>query len=103
MKRYGLNNNYKIAAYLNFQSDEWQQLRSSQAWHAENSRYAVLQSYTTLVSVFDKQTGILYENKFSPTTSRQQTWWKRAIDIEDCIKETKSLQDFRDLHNIARQ
>ena len=100
MKRYPLNRNTKISNYVNTFGLEWKQLRSCQAWYTENSRYSILQSYSTLVSVLDKQTGILYEDKFSVTTSRQQTWWKRAIDIEDRIKETKSLDDFRNEHNL---
>ena len=83
---------------------EFEQLRSCQAWYAENSRYIILQSYYHIVSVFDKQTGILYENKFSRTTSRQQTWWKRDAGInKHGINDTKSLEDFRNLNDLPNQ
>ena len=98
MKRYSLTHTTTLMDVLNTDDInlydlEWLQLRNCQAWYikgwfTDNSTGEIkegyfLQSYNTLVAFIDINERKVYEPvKYSPTTSRQVTWFKRDVGIE---------------------
>lgn len=60
---------------------------SSKCWVLVTENFIYLQSYKTIVSKFDRETGIIEESKHSVTTSRQQTWF--AYDLGTKVKSRK--------------
>ena len=63
-------------------SGEWSQLRHCHAWYGYITRnYIVLKSYATIVAVLDLREDVVYElGKWSPTTSRQVTWFTQLFN-----------------------
>lgn len=94
MKQYPIINSDDLKEYLKKYNrklikinDGAKQLRNCQAWEinveilnnstGELKTYKALQSYYTIVALWN---GVLHTwRKYSPTTSRQITWWSRAL------------------------
>lgn len=95
MKRYALTHTSNLMNALNtdeisLDDMQWVQLRSCQAWYikgwfTDNSTGEIkegyfLQSYNTLVAFIDIKERKVYDPvKYSPTTSRQVTWFTRDV------------------------
>ena len=63
---------------------------SSRCWVLYTKDYIVLQSYNTEVSIYDKGTKILTETKYSPTTSKQQSWFRHFLSMNGGFRYANS-------------
>lgn len=86
----GKDNCY-IYPHWNTQLKPWERLRYCNAWYIETYNFIILQSYQTIVAVYDKKNNTFYSFQLfsygikTTTTSRQIRWFYNLISAKESV------------------